>query len=72
MTKALDEYQSPTRKVLKVLKVGRDKLRTKYQAVRTKLRRAENQVRAVEKSRDTWKERAQAAEAQLRDQKKTS
>jgi chromosome segregation ATPase len=65
MTKTLDQYTSPTRKVIAMLHAGRDKLREKYAVVRENLRTAENQVRAVEKSREMWRQRAEAAEAAL-------
>ncbi len=72
MTKALDEYLSPTHKVLEFLKKGHDGLRLKYAELMVKLRRAENQVRAVTKSRTKWETRAKAAESELRELKKTS
>ncbi len=63
MTKALDEYKSPTHKVLAFLKPGRDELRAKYTELRTRFCVAENQVRAVERSREQWRGRAETAEA---------
>lgn len=66
-----DEYKSPRHKVIAFLRSGRDKLREKYRAVRIDLRRAENQVRAVTKSREMWKQRACRAEAELALQKKS-
>lgn len=65
MVKALDEYRSPTHKVLALVKKGRDALRVKYRALMEQRRVAENQVRAVEKSRALWRARAEAAEAEL-------
>lgn len=70
MTKGLDQYQSPTHKILAMLHTGRDKLREKYRAVRQELRVCENQVRAVEASRAAWRQRAEAAERELEDLKK--
>jgi len=72
MTKALDEYLSPKHKVLDFLKKGHDALRLKYAELMVRLRRAENQVRAVTKSRQNWETRAKAAEAELRESKKKS
>lgn len=69
MVKALDEYRSPPHKVIAMLKKGRDKLRVKYRELMEQHRVAENQVRAVEKSRAMWRARAEAAEAQLDDLK---
>ena len=65
MTKAVGEYKSPSHKIIAMLHAGRDKLRKKYADLREKLRTAENQVRAVEKSREMWRQRAEAAEADL-------
>lgn len=65
MTKAIDEYKSPSHKIIAMLHVGRDKLRKKYSDVRENLRTAENQARAVEKSRKMWRQRAETVEAEL-------
>jgi predicted nucleic acid-binding Zn-ribbon protein len=72
MPKQVAEYKSPIRKVLQLLQQTRDKLRDKYSACREELRKQQNQVRAVEKSRAMWRRRAEAAETQLQDQKKTA
>lgn len=69
MVKALDEYRSPPQKIVAMLKKGRDDLRVKYRELMKQRRTAENQVRAVEKSRAMWRARAEAAEAELRDLK---
>jgi len=70
MVKALDEYRSPPHKVIALLKKGRDDLRLKYRKLMEQRRVVENQVRAVEKSRALWRERAEAAEAELSELKK--
>lgn len=69
MGKRIDEYTSPTHKLLTLLHTGRDKLREKYRALREELRVAQNQARAVEKSRQMWRQRAEAAEKELQSQK---
>ena len=69
MVKALDEYRSPPHKVIAMLKKGRDDLRVKYRELMRRCRAAENQARVVEKSREMWRARAEAAEAELRDLK---
>jgi len=66
MTKLIDEYKSPQHKVLAMLHLGREKLRVEYKTVREELRASENQVRAVEASRETWRARAKVAEEELR------
>jgi chromosome segregation ATPase len=70
MPKEISEYKSPPHKVIALLKKGRDQLREKYRALREKHRVAENQVRAVTKSRQMWRRRAEAAEAELKELKK--
>jgi chromosome segregation ATPase len=71
MTKAIQDYESPPHKIIGFLKKGRDRLRQKYAGLRVKLRRAENQVRAVTKSRKNWELRARSAEAELDELKKS-
>jgi predicted nucleic acid-binding Zn-ribbon protein len=65
MNMQLDEFKTPPRKLLSKLLTSRDKLRNKYQAVREQLRVAQNQVRAVENSRQLWKDRAIGAEKEV-------
>lgn len=72
MAKEIADYKSPPHKVTEFLKEGRDRLRVKYRGLRVKLRTSENQVRAVTKSRETWRVRAEAAEAELNDLKKNA
>lgn len=70
MVKAVHEYLSPRYKIIAMLKKGRDELRVKYRELMEQRRTAENQVRAVEKSRAMWRARAEAAEAELQELKK--
>ena len=70
MTKRIDQYSSPIHKILALLHAGREKLRQKYRELREDLRVAQNQARAVEKSREIWRRRAEAAEKELQLQKK--
>lgn len=70
MVKGLEEYRSPKHKIMAMLKKGRDDLREKYRELMKQFRVAENQVRAVEKSREMWRTRAEAAEAELHELKK--
>lgn len=65
MAKLIDQYKSPSHKILALLHKGREKLRLKYGTVREELRGAQNQVRAVELSRAMWRVRAEAAEEEL-------
>lgn len=70
MVKAIHEYRSPPHKIIAMLKKGRDDLRMKYRELMEQRRTAENQVRAVERSRAMWRARAEAAESELREFKK--
>ena len=70
MVKAIQEYRSPAHKIIAMLKKGRDDLRVKYRELMVTQRTAENQVRAVEKSRAMWRARAEACQAELRELKK--
>ena len=60
------EYKSPLRKIVVLLKKARDNWKTKYQAVKLEVRRVKQQNRVVENSREEWKRRALAAEAELK------
>jgi hypothetical protein len=71
MTKTLDEYRSPKHKLIAMLKKGRENLREKYRELMKRVRVAENQVRAVEASREQWRVRAEAAEAVIKELKKS-
>lgn len=66
MVKAIDEYCSPPHKIIAMLKKGRDDLRVKYRDLMEQRRAAENQVRAITKSREMWRARAEVAEAELK------
>jgi hypothetical protein len=66
MTSRGTKFLSPQHKVLQFLQRSRDLWKKKHHELKMQLKLAVNQVRAVEKSRQMWCERAQAAEAQLR------
>jgi predicted nucleic acid-binding Zn-ribbon protein len=72
VTKILGEYKSPAHKVLALLHKGREQLRQRYRATREELRVAQNQVRAVETSRQMWRDRAEVAQKELAELKKKS
>lgn len=52
----VDQYRSPLKKLVRFFEKSRDAWKSKYQELRQRLKKAENQVRDVEKSRDHWKE----------------
>ena len=72
MPKEIADFKSPPHKIIAFLKKGRDQLRLKYREQQEKLRVAENQIRAVTKSREAWRTRAEVAEAELKHSKKSS
>jgi hypothetical protein len=76
MPRTLNDFKSPKHKILAMLMTGRKKWKAKHHQVKKLLKLAENQVRAVTKSREKWRKRALEAERQLGnvqvDQKKTS
>jgi len=59
-------YKSPVRKVIAMLRKGRNNWKEKYQQVKRDLRSVQHQNRAVEKSREQWKTRALQAEVALK------
>ena len=63
MSTAQVEFKSPVRKVIAMLRQGRDNWKNKYQRVKRTLRSVQHQNRAVEKSREQWRIRAMQAEA---------
>ncbi len=66
MPKNIEDYISPTHKIIGFLKTGRSKLRDKYRLQQEKFRAAENQIRVVTKSQKAWQARAEAAEQELK------
>jgi hypothetical protein len=66
MTSQATKFLSPQHKVLQFLERSRDLWKRKHHELKMQIKLAANQVHAVEKSRQMWRERAQAAEAELR------
>lgn len=52
-------YKSPVTKLLRFFEASRDQWKTKHHGLKAELKLAYNQVRAVEKSREMWRERAE-------------
>jgi len=65
-----EQYKSPAHKVIAFLKKGRDGWRDKYHISKNSLRFVEKQLWAVSRSREMWRERAEAAEAELKSKKR--
>ena len=55
------EYSSPAHKLIKFFRSSRDNWKAKHQQVKKELKLAQNQVRAVEKSRSKWRQDAENA-----------
>jgi hypothetical protein len=53
------EFVSPARKLVRFFLGSRDKWKGKCQAAKAENKLLKNQTRAVERSRDVWKKRAQ-------------
>jgi hypothetical protein len=58
----LDQFTSPGRKLLPFFINSRDNWKTKHHELKKQAKLLSNQVRAVEASREHWRERATAAE----------
>lgn len=59
------EYSSPAHKLIKFFRSSRDNWKTKHQQVKKQLKRAQNQVRAVEKSRARWRQEVEASRGEI-------
>ena len=62
-----EEAKSPRRILVRSLLKSRNNLRVKYRELRAECKRWRNQAAAVERSRDTWCERALAGEASVQE-----
>jgi len=60
------EWKSPLRKLTQFFLGSRDRWKAKYRALKDECKLLGNQVRAVEKSREKWRQDAQQAQQQLR------
>jgi hypothetical protein len=60
-TNALD-YKSPLRKLVAFFQKSRNAWKEKHHEAKAECKKLSNQVRAVEKSRQQWRERAEAQE----------
>jgi len=58
-------YRSPMRKLVPFFANSRDQWKAKHHKLKKLLKKEQNQVRAVEKSRTAWRDRAVAATRQV-------
>jgi hypothetical protein len=60
-------FKTPTRKLMKFFEKSRNGWKAKCQAAKVDAKRWANQARAVAKSRDEWRRRAEAQECEVAD-----
>jgi uncharacterized protein (DUF3084 family) len=58
------EYVSPPRKLVRFFESSRNQWKAKHHQVKKQLKLAQNQIRAVEKSRAKWRQHAEKAAAE--------
>ena len=63
----LKVFRSPVTKLVKFFESSRDDWKAKHHQLKRQLKLEQNQVRAVEKSREAWRTRAEVAEQRVRE-----
>lgn len=63
----LKVFKSPLPKLVKFFESSRDDWKEKHHQLKRQLKLEQNQVRAVEKSRESWRTRAEVAEQRVRE-----
>lgn len=63
----LSKFSSPTSKLVRFFESSRDRWKAKQRKLRDERKLLLNQTRAVEKSREAWRERASAAEQRAKE-----
>jgi chromosome segregation ATPase len=63
----LSRFSSPTVKLVRFFEGSRDRWKAKQKRLRDERKLLLNQTRAVEKSREAWRERASAAEQRVKE-----
>lgn len=64
-TEERGQLLSPLRKLVPFFQKSRDGWKAKYRKLQSTCKLLRNQTRAVEKSRESWRERAEAAEERV-------
>jgi uncharacterized protein YlxW (UPF0749 family) len=59
------EYKSPRRKLLRFFEKSRDKWKSKYLEIKKLVKRLENRIRFLERSKAEYKQRVEELQAQL-------
>ena len=62
-----DEYLSPLKKLVVFFRNSRDQWKAKHHEVKKIVKILQNQTRAVERSRQIWRTRAESAERQAKE-----
>lgn len=62
-SKYLSQFSSPVTKLVRFFERSRDRWKAKHLVVQKSCKLLRNQTRAVEKSRESWRQRAVTAEA---------
>lgn len=60
-------YKSPLGKLTKFFEASRNRWKDRHHEVKAELKLAQNQVRAVEKSREMWRTRAEDFDRRIRE-----
>lgn len=60
-------FKSPLRKLVVFFERSRDGWKAKYQEIKARLKKEQNQVRAVERSRASWRAKAEAKAERVRE-----
>lgn len=63
----LDQFSSPVGKLVRFFERSRDRWKAKQQELKKERKLLLNQTRAVEKSREEWRQRAAAAQQRVRE-----
>lgn len=66
----IPDYKSPPERIVRSLRKGYDNIREKVSKKSKKIMALQGKLRDVEKSRENWKERAEAAEKEIASLKK--
>ena len=61
----LEKYRSRPRQLARWLLMSRDALREKYQGLKVQLKRLKVRINDVTKSRDNWRQQAEASQLQV-------
>jgi len=63
----LNQFASPASKLVRFFKRSRDRWKAKYVQWKKECKRLMNQTRAVEKSRERWRQRARLSEQRVKE-----